>query len=80
MKLCNINPTKSQTSILSKDVQDIKSKLWDVIHHPVSFVEPKAVVLKKCTVKACLLKNGGYAYALGLPIFGQFHYSNWYTL
>ena len=80
MKPCNINPSKNQTKTIKDEVADIKSKLWDVIYHPVTFVESKEEVLKGCRVKACLLQNGKYAYSLGLPIFGQFHYSTWYTL
>ena len=80
MKYCPINPAKSQTKIVKIECDDIKLKLWEVIEHPVTFVEPKEEVIKECRLRSIQLKSGRYAYSLGLPVFGIMYYSQWYTL
>ena len=81
MKMIHINPNKSQTKTVKETANDIKLAIWEAWNnHPVTFVEPKEVVIEGCRLKCIGLTNGKYAYCLGLPIFGTFHYSPWYTV
>ncbi len=77
MKRININPNKSQAHKV-KD-RSIRAQVWAACyaHLPVTFENPEQEE-KACKVQGVKFTNGSQAYRLKVPVFGSYHYTNWY--